>query len=437
MSVKHIKPLRASLIFSCSASKSCAAVISHATLGDNLLLTEAAEAWLQMLQEHKSKGVPAEKFYTGSGMNAIANLRPMLDNPHNVHIISNGSGLTQITENVVPYHFTTDEPDDPSSVHTHLREKFQKHIWWRLINQGWHGEANPLAKMLQDPKNDYVIVAVYKRHLKYIVHDLLTLEASPLMSKLRIITLGGSKSALPVRLHKYCLLYRKKFLDQMLGNRTDVPHRAAQHCLNYLTSLKVATSLDDQQTQLQQEQDTFLGETSGKTAKTTHEYTELLKQSPELLDTKGPDEAYAALAEEGSLSQFRLAWIVARGTTVKPKPETVDAAVAALSAIEGALQKLNKAAKPVNWQEEVDVLNAISTFVLMIREKPNLELFDIKTLFQWLDMFYSCRPEYVEKLPASIQTTSKVRKVLMTSLETLNIEVFKPENSSRIMYRVK
>lgn len=145
-------------------------------------------------------------------------------------IISAGLGLVESSECKPNYDITISGTGKSSVKSIINSNSFNAHEWWKGINSGDH---NPIAKLINNKKNNLFIIALSRRYFDMIYYDIESLPYE-LLENIRIV---GVKKTDIGKLDSCILPYDDRLNSAnspLPGTLSDYPQRCAVHYIKHI-----------------------------------------------------------------------------------------------------------------------------------------------------------------------------------------------------------
>jgi hypothetical protein len=382
------KHMNIHIITNCSSTRLIAPVARVQDLPTGLTNAEAIDKWVDILNSHKKSTTPREQ-YRGQGF--ITLLKTLNDfKPESVQIVTGGLGLTDIDDDIVPYDFSGSPKEEHNITQKVTREPFALNVWWSMINSKRFGEANPVARYLEEVASDpegVCLISCSKIFLKYIAQDFLSASEAA-KNRTKILLTASSIGSVPMQLRPYIVSFERSAVAHIPGNRNDINHRAMWMFLDHVRAFEDFTlpSWKLSATVFGAEQ---IEGNGGGSIGIKIDIPATLKDRPELLKLD-PESAYKTLYREvgpfGGRQNFKGNFIKAQMDAGLIKSEEIsEADDDALDALGGL--GLKAASPQISNNDTADGLKLMQTFVSALQKANPTAEFTPADVCSWAKVY--------------------------------------------------
>lgn len=382
-------------------------------------MAQACNWWAAAITEEaktkKNLHTPGE-IYAGHSYTAVTEMANLVGHK-NIHIVTGGQGLINLTQPIVPYDFTSDKKAQDNIWQRIKGEKFLPTLWWQMINgpQGLHpysATGTPVADLVRKHKDDVVLMALTKGFIKYIVADLASLGSEILAARVFIPISGSQVTSFPRTIRQALVPFDGAFVESLGATRYDRQHQVV---MEILRRHKEGQKIREICAKITSE---AVGRARDRVTGTEEiEYDVLFTDNPELLKCDDADKALQMAkilgVSTGGKHRFRAAWRGAKGELqVDIDKETKTKGVGIL---QGLLAGYNKGTKDDAGERQL--LERCATFVQLLKEAGG-ESFNAALVADWGKEMYG---------EGSITSAVKLAYVLEYNAKHLGIEPYKSD----------
>lgn len=402
MATKKFKP-RIALLTSCTVSRNYDPVLKIQDMPKVASISALCAKWGDTMHQLSPKAqlyTPGE-IYAGISFDTVSEIAQEIGHD-NAYIVTGGVGLTSLTDEILPYDFTSDKKA-LHNAHQHVtKEKFIPRIWWGLINKALHDDPSPIASLAEG--YDYIVGALPKNFIKYILDDLSSIPMKDLEEKVFIPIPRSMMGSVPKAIRKAFVPYTTDYLEGLAWNRYDKAQRVA---LQFITNGLAQKSFQMEALQVEAQSADYIHEGVAEL-----DFDALFKEHPTLLEAEDVNHAIhkakALGLKIGGRHRFAGAWRGATGTI------KVDVNKTTIGLAQDALQKMITSGSPKNYVDDDDLLLRIGIFIEAVRKESSDMIFTAKEVVAWGKLMY---PK--DKI---IANTTKISYALSYHVKYLGLE---------------
>lgn len=400
------------LVTSCSVSRSIAPKVWVGDMPPEQNMSSALLWWTEKLSSFEPELTPREQ-YRGLGFSTLVKIQEAHPEVEAIKIVTGGLGLTDMDEPIVPYDFTAGKNEEENIWQKVTKEPYVQTVWWKMINAARGKDAYPVATLLRENPDAFILVSCGKVFLRYIAEDILTISLKD-RSRIRILLSASSVGSVPMQLRPMIVPFERASIGHLPGNRNDSNHRAA---LYFLSSAKTQPDPMKWLGEDPIEQAKAFNHSQATVRVTPAKIAEILRDHPDYLQMD-MESAYKLIRREhgaiGGRMGFRSIFRQLGGAgapEVVMTDEELNQAVAAMAGM-GFLSQQGAASS----SDEDEGIKAVQHFVSALKTMAPRAVFTAADVANWAQTYYNQKP------PVYVSSPNKAIHILKNNCDLLGLQ---------------